>query len=257
MQSKHPQAPPPTLPPGPVPPSICLSDSAVQRGARSFPTGSAPGPSGLRPSHLKEAVGCPSPDQANRFLTCLTRFVNLLTAGRTPSFITPHLCGATLLAVRKKNGGHRPIAVGKVLRRLVSKCLATHTRQLALSFLSPLQLGVGVRGGCEAIVHAVTQALFPSPDNDHWTLLLDFSNAFNSISREAMFVEIRRRLPGLSAWIESCYSQQSLLLLGSSTIKSCCGVQQGDPLGPLGFALTLQPLVERIKSEVASLHLNA
>ena len=64
-------------------------------------------------------------------------------------------------------------------------------------------------------------------------------------------------LLGLSAWIESCYSQQSLLLLGSSTIKSCCGVQQGDPLGPLGFALTLQPLVERIKSEVASLHLNA
>ena len=30
--------------------------------------------------------------------------------------------------------------------------------------------------------------------------------------------------------------------MGEHTILSCCGVQQGDPLGPLGFALALQPL---------------
>ena len=201
MLSKHPQVPPPALPPGLVPPSINLNEQAVLRGAKSFPIGSAPGPSGFRPSHLKEAAGCPSPDQAGQFLSRLTRFVNLLAAGRIPPSVIPHLCGATLLASRKKNGGHRPIAVGEVLRRLVSKCLAAHTRQTAVSILSPLQLGVGVKGGCEAIVHAVDQALFPSPDNDRWTLLLDFSNAFNSINREAMFREFRRRLPGLSAWM--------------------------------------------------------
>ena len=185
MLSKHPQAPPPALPPGLVPPSISLNEQAVLRGAKSFPIGSAPGPSGFRPCHLKEAAGCPSPDQAGQFLSRLTRFVNLLAAGRIPPSVTPHLCGATLLASRKKNGGHRPIAVGEVLRRLVSKCLATHTRQTAVSILSPLQLAVGVKGGCEAIVHAVDQALFPSPDNDRWTLLLDLSNAFNSTSWEA------------------------------------------------------------------------
>ena len=44
---------------------------------------------------------------------------------------------------------------------------------------------------------------------------------------------------------------------GSDTILSCCGVQQGDPLGPLGFAITLQPIVERIKAEVPGLILNS
>ncbi len=111
--------------------------------------------------------------------------------------------------------------MGEVLRRLVSKCLAAHTRQTAVSILSPLQLGVGViKGGCEAIVHAVDQVLSPSTVNDRWTLLLDFSNAFNSISREAMFREFRRRLPGLSAWMEACYSHQPLLLFGDHSIKS-------------------------------------
>ena len=90
-----------------------------------------------------------------------------------------------------------------------------------------------------------------------WALLLDFSNAFNKINRESMFVEFWRRIPSLSAWIESCYSSQSLLYLGSDTIYSCCGVQQGDPLGPLEFCLALHPVVECIKSEVPDLTLNA
>ena len=34
-------------------------------------------------------------------------------------------------------------------------------------------------------------------------------------------------------------------------------MQQGDPLGPLGFAITLQPIVERIKAEVPGLILNS
>ena len=48
----------------------------------------------------------------------------IIVAGRTPPSILPRLCGATLLACRKKNGGLRPIAVGGLLCRLISKCLS-------------------------------------------------------------------------------------------------------------------------------------
>ena len=116
MLSKHPQLPPPAMPTDPLPPSIKLSESLVLKGIRSFPVGSAPGPSGLRPSHLREAA----PDQANNLLSSLTDFVNILAAGQAPSSIIPHLCGASLLAGRKKCGSFCPITVGEVLRRLTS-----------------------------------------------------------------------------------------------------------------------------------------
>ena len=64
-------------------------------------------------------------------------------------------------------------------------------------------------------------------------------------------------MPSLSSWMESCYSCQPILRLGQHTILSCSGVQQGDPLGPLGFALTLHPIVKRIQEQVPGLTLNS
>ena len=144
--------------------------------------------------------------------------------------------------------------MGEVLRRLTSKCLSRAIQADALNVLTPLQLGVGVKVGCEAIVHAVSHTLQDegtSSDSCH-TLLLDFSDAFINIDQE-----IRDHIPALSRWVENCYGAQPFLHFGDHTILSCCGVQQGDPLGPLCFALTLQPIVERIKREVPNLLINA
>ena len=89
MLQKHPQADLPSLPPDPVPSPYSLSEAAVLKAVRSFPKGSASGPSGLRPSHLREAVGCPSPDCASYLLVALIRFTNILAAGSAQSSITP------------------------------------------------------------------------------------------------------------------------------------------------------------------------
>ena len=59
-----------------------------------------------------------------------------------------------------------------------------------------------------------------------------------------MFVEFRRHIPSLSPWIEACYSCQPNLLLGTHSLLSCSGVQQGDPL------VTLQPIIDCIQSKV-------
>ena len=67
---------------------------------------------------------------------------------------------------------------------------------------------------------------------------------------------MRYRLPQIAAWTECSYGSQPILLLNDCPIYSCCGVQQGDPLGPLGFALVLQPVIEKIKEEVPSLLIN-
>ena len=50
---------------------------------------------------------------------------------------------------------------------------------------------------------------------------------------------------------------QPILHLGLDTIRSCCGVQQADPLEPMAFALMLHPVVEHIKVVVPGLALDA
>ena len=109
------------------------------------------------------------------------------------------------------------------------------------------------------MIHCVTPILEKPdlPPLSGWTLLIDFSNAISSVSREHIFSSLCPTLPGLSPWIKRCYCSHSILLLGDHSLLSCCGVQQGDPLGPLCFALTLQPVIERINRDVPNLLCNA
>ena len=156
MLSKHPQSGAPTLPPGPAPTPASLLTSAVRQGVLSFPHGSAPGPSALRPSHLREAVRCPSLDQADRLLAALTNVVNLLAAGQAPPTINPFLCGASLLASRKKSGGHRPIAVGESCGVWCPNALLLTSDSLPSPYSTPYNWGLLCR---VAVKQLCTQCL--------------------------------------------------------------------------------------------------
>ena len=176
MLTKHPQSPPPPRPSTTPPPPISVPLRCVSRALRSSPSNSAPGPSLLRANHLREATRCPTASCGTRALRAIAATVNLLAAGGAPPEIASYLCGATLLAVKKKNGGLRPIAVGEVLRQLTSKCLSRAVQSDSFDVLSPLQVGVGVKGGCEAVIHSVAHILEREdlPLLSPWILLIDF-----------------------------------------------------------------------------------
>ncbi|KAI3813815.1 hypothetical protein L1987_18550 [Smallanthus sonchifolius] len=78
-------------------------------------------------------------------------------------------------------------------------------------------------------------------------LTVDFSNAFNLVDRSALLREVRMRCPSISLWVEFLYGQPARLYLRDEYIWSTTGVQQGDPLGPLLFALVLHLLVHQIR----------
>jgi hypothetical protein len=259
MQEKHPVSEtPPRLPNGTTPRPATLTTDQVMQALRSFPNGSEPGPSGLRPEHVKAAAFCPSNIIAENTIRVLTSFSNLITSGKAPPIITPYFFGANLFAARKKDGSHRPIAVGEVLRRLVSKALAFEIAPRAASLLKPYQLGVGVPGGCEGIIHAIT-AILENPDIptlSKCVLQVDFVNAFNLVDRETVFEEVRQHFSELAAWVELSYGSQAHLLFANATFLSCIGLHQGDSLAPLLFALCLLPLVLKIAAEIPNLQAN-
>ena len=104
--------------------------------------------------------------------------------------------------------------------------------------LLPRQLGVGVRGGAEAIVHAA-RAFVSSTWPCHALVKLDLVNAFNSVRRDSIFEVVANKIPEILPYVISSYETSSSLYHGSFTLQSSEGVQQGDPLGPLLFSLAI------------------
>ena len=68
-------------------------------------------------------------------ITALTAFVNLMLAGHCPDDVAPTFFGGRLIALNKKSGGIRPIAIGFILRRLTSKCANAHVSSRLATFL--------------------------------------------------------------------------------------------------------------------------
>ena len=133
-------------------PAFAVSQVEITSAIRSFPAGSGSGSDGLRPQHLVDLLTCKKSglDLASR----LTDFVNLLLEGKCPERIKRIKFGGKLIALRKKDRGTRPIAMGCYWRRLASKAANNRVMQSLAEYFSPLQLGVSGVHSCEAAVHA-------------------------------------------------------------------------------------------------------
>ena len=175
----------------------------------------------MRPEHLKVATKASPGTTADRALQALTKLVNAMAAGKVP-----YLCGARLHAARKKDFTIRPIAVGNLLRRLVAKCFSSALANKAAALLAPHQLGVGVRGGCEAITHAVREDVEQDPSL--WVLQTDLVNAFNLQDRGNSLEETARHFPECLSWVVTCYGAPPFLQFGETRVTSDTGVHQGD-----------------------------
>ena len=167
----------------------------------------------------------------------------------------PSFLGQNLIGLNKRDGGIRPIAVGCTLRRLAAKCVNASIFEDMGSLLFPLQLGFGTPKGAEAAVHAA-RSFLSGMEEGHLMLKLDFKNAFNSIRRDKMLYAVLEKAPQIFPLAFAAYQLPSFLFFGNHIIHSAEGVQQGDPLGPLLFCLTIHDLIGELKSEFKVFYLD-
>ena len=106
------------------------------------------------------------------------------------------------MALSKKKVGVRLIAFGEVLRRLIAKCLVSEAKSGAIELFDSLQLGVGISGGTEAIIHSskITYDNIVSAKTDESVLQIDFQNAFNSVKRSHLIQATYEFFPGIAAF---------------------------------------------------------
>jgi len=67
---------------------------------------------------------------------------------------------------------------------------------------------------------------------------------------------VATRIPPLLPLVVSAYAENSILQFGEFEIISQEGVQQGDPLGPLLFSLTVAGVLDKISSEFVAAYLD-
>ena len=141
-----------------------------------------------------------------------------------------------------KNPGIRPIGVGEVLRRIAGKVVVHTVREDVISSVGSLQVCAGQEAGCEAAIHAM-HSIFESEETEA-VLLLDASNAFNSINRNAFLHNVKVICPSISTYVQNCYNDSSrLFVVGGKEIKSTEGTTQGDPIAMYIYAIAIIPLI--------------
>ena len=234
---------------------LTVDPQAIAAIVRRMCTGAAPGPSGWTAELLLPLV---TDDEC---LSGLSEIIKDMCNGRLRGEARERLCAAKLIGLRKQqpNGGTRPIAMGEVLYKIAGQYQLSLIPNGPGSMFPKIQFGVGIKAGIDKAFHETTMLLEEKDDQggERMALLIDFCNAFNSVSRHAIDRALQKAgapLARLRKFFLWSYDEPSILgfydgsmLMG--VINSESGVKQGDPLGPFLFALAAQSVFEKACEE--------
>ena len=206
----------------------------------------APGPSGWTTDITRKLCrdACREGDLLCDAIAALTRRV--AESELLEGFLGPLTC-CRLVALEKGKGGVRPVGVGEALRRLICKAISRVARAELQAACGAMQTCGGVAGGCEAAARVI-QRLWEEDDTE-CVVLIDATNAFNSVSRAQALRATWGRCPALGRALQNLYGCTSALLLeDGSALESQEGTTQGCPLGMAMFAVASMPLIARAET---------
>ena len=201
------------------------------------------GPSGVDPNGFKRISVCKS---FKRSSTNLCEAIATLTRRLCSEFVDPltiePIVASRPIPLDKGNGEVRPIGVGEVIRRIIGKCVTRVVKQDMINASGATQVCAGQKSGGEAAVHAM-RSIFQADETDA-ALLIDASNAFNSLNRAAALNNIRVLCPLSPTYVTNTYRVPArLFVVGGSELKSAERTTQGDPLAMSVYAISSQPLI--------------
>jgi hypothetical protein len=248
LRALHPESPEPVMEAAALvdlADTVEISERHLINAVKSFSSSTSTGVLGIKIPLLKQLLHY---DISGTFTRALRTFAITCANGKVPVSVRPFLTGASLTGIPKQPNGIRPIAAGEILRRIIAKSVLAQVMSQAAGVFGDFQLGVGRKGGIENIAFACQTIIAQNVNNpDFVGFKVDVKNAFNALLRAKMMLAAKR-FPVLGHWLAVCYGAHSHLWFGDFVLSSQNGVQQGDPLGPLLFALTLLDTIKEIEA---------
>ena len=84
-------------------------------------------------------------------------------------------------------------------------------------------------------------------ENNNAVLLVDASNAFNSLNCEVFLHNISYICPAISVFVKNCYNSPSrLFIIGGKELKSNEGTTQGDPVSMAIYGIGVTPIINTL-----------
>ena len=208
---------------------------------RRFPRLSGPGPSRSHFEHWGTLAAHPEGLRAAGVV-----LVRLLFRAFPENAAHFHL-GGGLLALKKGNGGIRPLAWGGVLQRLVGKAVCKVEKERLRAAGGPRQYGISRSAGVEKMHKLLTVLAEARPR--HAFLAFDAANAFNTIYRSS----VRQAVAGpplgtvASNWYQGSTRHWFWDAQGKAwPVDSARGLDQGCPLSPGLFSAALAPQLDKL-----------
>lgn len=227
-----------------------LSEESIYNSARSL-KGSC-GPSGQDSDGIKRIL-CSKSFGKNSKALCyeIARIARRLCCEDVDSHCLQAFTACRLVPLNKDSGtGIRPIGIGEVLKRIIGRAVMWHLKPDVMEAAGPLQACSGLQAGCEAAIHSMRDA-FARPETE-CVLLIDATNAFNSMNRNVALHNVRYVCPSLSKYVQNTYNTPVDLHIrdGNKTVtfKSGEGTTQGDPPASGWYAISTIPIIEHLKS---------
>ena len=141
----------------------------------------------------------------------------------------------------------RPIGVGEIVRRIISKAVLFVIKSDVLEAAFTLQLCAGHEAGtCEAAIHSMCRIFHDATTEA--VLLVDANNAFNSLNRKLALLNIHQLYPSIATILTNTYRENASLFIEGDTLFSQEGTTQGDPLAMAMYAIATVPLIEKLQS---------
>ena len=194
--------------------------------------------------HLKEA---------DKLAQTVADFTKLLCTEQLPPDYLKEFLAGRLIPLDKEPGAKkpeiRPIGIGEVLRRITAKAVTRFLKSDIQLAAGALQTCSGTESGIEAAVHAMKLQF--EQENCEAVLLIDASNAFNSLNRHVALHTVRELCPSFHCFLENCYKSPTELFVvdqdkNKEIIRGGEGATQGDPCAMAMYSISIQPLVQHL-----------